>query len=90
MAKTKEFKIKVRRDAPDAVAHGNFAAEKVNGHYATDNARFADWLEETYGAEGTEAKAEPKPRPKRKRSTPLTDETEAEIAAADTEDGGKK
>ena len=43
MAKTKQFKIKVRRDAPDTVAHGNFSAEKAGGHYTTDNARFAAW-----------------------------------------------
>ncbi|MBX3267101.1 MAG: hypothetical protein KF831_10375 [Acidobacteria bacterium] len=83
MAKTKQFKIKVRRDAPDTVAHGNFSAEKAGGHYTTDNARFAAWLEEAYGAERPEAEAAPP-------DAPLTDETEAEIAAADTEDGGKK
>lgn len=55
-----KIRIKAAKDAPDVVAHGNFTAEKKNGHYATENRRFADHLIAAgYGEEVEEKAATP-------------------------------
>lgn len=57
-----QIRIKAAKDAPEFVAHGNLEAEKKNGHFVTENRRFADHLiasgfgtEETTSAEAEAA-----------------------------------
>ena len=54
-----KIKLKATKTAPDVVAQGNLQAEKVKGHFETDNRRFADHLIAVgYAEEGTTPSAE--------------------------------
>lgn len=46
----KSFSIQVGADAPAIVSVGNLTVEKKNDRYDTDHARFAEYLQITYGS----------------------------------------
>jgi hypothetical protein len=93
MAKTVEkFRVRAGKDAPDFVAHGNLHAEKKNGFYETDNARFAGHLEQLFGSSAA-APETAKPKAKRKpakvaKTAAAAEETTAEAPADNTETTG--
>ena len=93
MAKTVEkFRVKAGKDAPDFVAHGNLHAEKKNGFYETDNARFAGHLEQLFGSSAaapTTVRPKAKRRPaKAAKRVAAAEETTANVPAENTETTG--
>jgi hypothetical protein len=61
MAEKIQIRIKAAKNAPDEVAHGYLFAAKKNGHYMTDDRRFADHLIASgYGKEVAKVAASPK------------------------------
>ena len=78
MAEKTQIRIKAAKNAPDEVAHGYLFAAKKNGHFTTDDRRFADHLIASgYGTEVTKAAA-----PRKKKKAKATKKAESKPAAS--------